>query len=234
MATCRCTRRASHLEASGIAGMCTDPLCIHTWHNPCSTVDRPQPTLRSCRRTPTAGSLHIYTREGHNGMAQQKKTKGHNGKRRADAIAMLKADHQKVRDLFQQYAAALDRDTKRSVANVVFIELETHVQLEEHVFYPAVNEETDDGPEIIKEAMQEHQTVKDLMQELQAMGPDAKGFDAKFQELIRNVEHHIAEEESQMFPLAEAELEEDMQDLKDEMQDLKDEMQDLKAQLLAS
>jgi len=113
------------------------------------------------------------------------------------------------------------------VASLVFIELETHAQLEENMFYPAVNEETDEGPELVKEAMQEHQTVKELIQELRDMGPDAKAFDTKFQELVRNVEHHIEEEGSQMFLLAEEELEEDMQDLKDEMQELK-------ARLLAS
>jgi hemerythrin-like domain-containing protein len=144
-----------------------------------------------------------------------------------DAIAMLKADHQKVRDLFQQYATALDRETKRSVATLVFVELETHAQLEENIFYPAVNEETDEGPELVKEAMQEHETMKALIQELRDLGPDAQAFDTKFQELIRNVEHHIDEEESQMFPLAEEELEAYLQDLKDEMQELK-------AQLLAS
>jgi hemerythrin-like domain-containing protein len=157
-------------------------------------------------------------------MAQQKKTKGANGMGQADAIAMLKADHQKVRKLFQEYAAARDQDTKRSVATLAFIELETHAQLEENVFYPAVNEETDAGPELVKDAMQEHQTMKELMQELRDMGPRAKAFDTKFQELVRNVEHHIEEEEAAMFPLAEAELEEDMQDLKDEMQELKEQL----------
>jgi hemerythrin-like domain-containing protein len=160
-------------------------------------------------------------------MAPQKKTKRTKEMGQADAIAMLKADHHKVRTLFQEYKAAPDRDTQRSVATLVFIELETHAQLEKNIFYPAVNEETDEGPALVKEAMQEHQTMKALIQELRDMGPNVKTFDMKFHELIRTVEHHIDEEESQMFPLAEAELEEDMQELKAEMQELK-------AQLLAS
>jgi hemerythrin superfamily protein len=66
----------------------------------------------------------------------------------ADAIAMLKADHQRVKDLFTQYEATSNPATKRTLAEQVFVELETHAQLEENVFYPAVNEETDEGPKL--------------------------------------------------------------------------------------
>ena len=71
----------------------------------------------------------------------------------ADAIAMLKADHQRVKDLFAQYEATSNPDTKRTLAEEVFVELETHAQLEENIFYPAVNEETDEGPELVKESL---------------------------------------------------------------------------------
>ena len=138
-----------------------------------------------------------------------------------DAIALLKADHQKVRQLFAEYDAAGDRATRRSVATLVFVELETHAQLEEHVFYPAVNEETEDGPELVTDSLEEHQTMKQLIQELRTIGPDTQAFDVKFHELRRHVEHHVVEEESEMFPLAAEELEEDLKDLRDEMQALK-------------
>ena len=68
------------------------------------------------------------------------------------------------------------------LAEQVFMELETHAQLEENVFYPAVNEETEDGPALVKESLEEHETMKHLIQELRSHGatiPDA--FDAKFQ-----------------------------------------------------
>jgi hemerythrin-like domain-containing protein len=145
-----------------------------------------------------------------------------------DAIAMLKADHQRVRDLFQEYEAAQDQQAKRDIAEEAFVELEMHAQLEEQVFYPAVEDETDElGQELVEESLQEHQTVKDLIQELREMGSDAKAFDTKFKELVRNVEQHVEEEESQMFPLAEDQL-------ADEVEELMDEMQELKKQLLAS
>jgi hemerythrin-like domain-containing protein len=141
-----------------------------------------------------------------------------------DAIAMLKADHQRVKDLFAQYEATSNADTKRSLAEEVFIELETHAQLEENIFYPTVNEETEEGPALVKESLQEHATVKQFIQELRQMGPQSHGFDAKFQELMHNVEHHVEEEENEMFPLAEEALAEDLDEMREEMQELKKEI----------
>ena len=142
----------------------------------------------------------------------------------ADAIAMLKADHQRVKDLFAQYEGTSNADAKGALADEVFVELETHAQLEENIFYPSVNEETEEGPELVKESLQEHATVKQLIQELRQMGPQNKGFDAKFHELMHNVEHHVAEEETEMFPLAEEELAEDLDEMSAEMQELKKEL----------
>ena len=66
--------------------------------------------------------------------------------------------------------------------------------------------------------------MKNLIQALRTIGPDHKAFDAKFKELMHCVEHHVEEEERQMFPLAEEELAEEMTDLKHEMEDLKAEI----------
>jgi hemerythrin superfamily protein len=144
-----------------------------------------------------------------------------------DAIEMLKADHQKVRELFQKYVAASDQHAKRQVADQVFVELETHAQLEEMVFYPAFEEAADDeGKQLVEEARQEHQKVKSLIAELRGLDADA-AFDTKFRQLMDNVEHHVQEEETEIFPEAEEILAEDNEDLVDEMQEIK-------AQLLAS
>jgi hemerythrin-like domain-containing protein len=141
-----------------------------------------------------------------------------------NAIAMLKEDHQRVKDLFAQYEAANNAEAKRRVAEEAFVELETHAQLEENIFYPSVNEETEEGPELVKESLHEHATVKQLIQELRQMGPQSQEFDAKFRELMRNVEHHVEEEEAEMFPLAEEELAEDLDEMGTEMQELKQEL----------
>jgi hemerythrin-like domain-containing protein len=143
----------------------------------------------------------------------------------ADAIALLKADHQRVRDLFAQYEATAYGETKWTLADQIFRELEMHAHLEENVFYPTVNEETEEGPALVKDSLEEHQTMKQLMQELRRMAPDTDEFDAKFQELMDNVEHHVAEEEAAMFPLAEEELAEELEEIKDEMQELKADLQ---------
>jgi hemerythrin-like domain-containing protein len=143
----------------------------------------------------------------------------------ADAIAMLKADHQRVRDLVSQYEATNNQATKRTLAAQVFMELETHAQLEENIFYPAVNEGTDEGPDLVKDSVQEHEIVHQLIQELQGMAHDTDAFDAKFHALIRTVEHHVEEEESAMFPLAEQELSEDLDEIMEEMQEMKEDIQ---------
>ena len=88
-----------------------------------------------------------------------------------------------------------------------------------------MNEETDEGLELVKESLSEHATVKTLMQALRSMAHDTEEFDAKFQELIQDVAHHVEEEEAEMFPLAEEELAEDLHDMKDEMQELKADLQ---------
>jgi hemerythrin-like domain-containing protein len=152
-------------------------------------------------------------------------TRQNNQEQPADAIAMLKADHQRVRDLFSQYEATSNQATKRTLATQVFMELETHAQLEENIFYPAVNEGTNEGPGLVKDSVQEHETVHQLIQELQGMEQDTEEFDAKFQELIQHVEHHVEEEETEMFPLAEQELAEDLDEMSEEMQELKADLQ---------
>jgi hemerythrin-like domain-containing protein len=138
-----------------------------------------------------------------------------------DAIAMLKEDHRKVRDLFQKYEAATDPSTKRELAEEVCTELETHAQLEEQIFYPAVHEESQEGPELVQEAIQEHQKVKDMIAALREIGPDNREFDAKFRELMQNVEHHVEEEETEIFLLAEQALSADLEEIQAEMQELK-------------
>lgn len=141
-----------------------------------------------------------------------------------DAIAMLKADHQRVQHLFQQYEGAQNQQTKQQIAEQVFVALETHTQLEEVVFYPAFEQLADaEGKQLVAESLREHQAVKELIQALRAL--DAKEeeaeFAAKFQELMDSVEDHVEDEETQLFPEAEEVLEEQLEDLQEEMQELK-------------
>jgi hemerythrin superfamily protein len=137
------------------------------------------------------------------------------------AVEMLEADHRKVRELFQRYEAAGNPDAKQQVAEQTFVELEVHAQLEEMVFYPAFEEAADEeGKQLVEEARQEHEEVKTLIEELRDLDDD-ETFDDQFRELMDNVEHHVQEEEAEMFPLAEKLLAERTTELAEEMQDIK-------------
>ena len=144
-----------------------------------------------------------------------------------DVLVMLQADHTKVRALLADYEAARERELKRSIAALVWVELEIHMQLEACLFYPAVNDATDAGPELVTQSLEDHQRIQALIQELREIGPHIKVFDDTFHELARLVEDHIQAEEATLFPLAEAAL-------KDHPDALLDEMQALKQALLAS
>ena len=149
-------------------------------------------------------------------------TRRHDTGRPEDAIEMLRADHQKVRNLFQDYENAQDQKAKRKIAQQVFVELEIHAQLEENVFYPAFKQEADqEGKQLVAESLQEHQRVKDLIEEMRELDADDETFDAKFHELMENVEHHVEEEESEMLPEAELALAEQAEELMDEMHEVK-------------
>ena len=121
-----------------------------------------------------------------------------------DAIAMLKADHRLVHDLFTQYASAGDGSTKQMIAEQVFTALEVHAQLEENVFYPAYETMTGkNGTQLVADSRLAHEHVKELLIELQGIDLDEEEFEAKFQELMHTVEQHVAQEEDEMFPEAE-------------------------------
>jgi len=113
-----------------------------------------------------------------------------------DAIAMLKADHHTVRQLFRTYRAAQDHTTQWEIARQVFDELEIHAQLEEVVFYQAVEEETTSlGKRLVHASLEEHQEALALMHDLRGLAPGIPEFDRKFQALILTVEHHCTQGE---------------------------------------
>ena len=119
-----------------------------------------------------------------------------------DAIAILTADHRQILALFQQYGDTPDPYLRQIIAEHVFAELALHTLLEETVFYPAVAEQADaEGKQLVDEAIQDHQDIKDLMATLQETDDDA-AFEVGFQALRVQVEQHIAEEETRIFPEA--------------------------------
>lgn len=118
-----------------------------------------------------------------------------------DAIELLKEDHEKVKELFEQFEEAEDSATKQQVVETVIQELQVHTSIEEEIFYPAAKEKIEEQ-ELLDEAEEEHHVVDLLIEELQDMKPSEEHFDAKFSVLMENVKHHIKEEEGEMFPQA--------------------------------
>jgi hypothetical protein len=116
------------------------------------------------------------------------------------AIALLKRDHDTVKDLFDRFAKAKSRPAKLKIVREALIELKVHAALEEEIFYPAVRKPV--GKEIMNEADEEHHVAKLLIAELDVMDGSESHFDAKFHVLAENVRHHIDEEEGEMLPKA--------------------------------
>jgi len=137
------------------------------------------------------------------------------------AIAMLTADHQKVKDLFEEYDSAEESSERKTIAEHVFHELEIHTQLEEDIFYPAVAKGGDEPKKLVAEARKEHGKVKQLIASLRKLAASDEKYDELFQELMENVEHHVKEEEDELFPIAESELGVEVEDLGAKMQEEK-------------
>ncbi len=120
----------------------------------------------------------------------------------ADALQLLRDDHKRVKDLFNQFEGAEDTRLKGEIVKRALMELEIHAEIEEKIFYPAVRKEAAADEDQMDEAEEEHHVVKLLIAELRRMKPGAQRFDAKFTVLAENVKHHIDEEESEMLPKA--------------------------------
>ena len=122
-----------------------------------------------------------------------------------DAVAMLKADHAEVHAWFGQYEALGERANKSKFKLVAQIcqALTIHARLEEEIFYPAVRAAGKaSADDMVDEAVVEHASAKDLIAQLEAMDPEDDLYDAKVKVLGELVDHHVEEEEDEMFPQA--------------------------------
>jgi hemerythrin superfamily protein len=156
-------------------------------------------------------------------MATQRKPE----RKSEDAIAMLTADHKKVKALFKQFAKLkkdeADESEKREVVQQICEELTVHAGIEEEIFYPAVREGIEE-PDLMDEALVEHAGVKELVAQLRDMSPDDDLYDAKVTVLGEQVDHHVEEEEGEMFPKA-RKAKVDLQDLGAQLAQKKQQLQ---------
>lgn len=150
-----------------------------------------------------------------------------------NAIELLTRDHQEATMLLDELenadtdqletadenttAVRGHQDTFRKLKNA----LTMHTQMEEQIFYPAL-EGFDETRALVEEAYQEHQGVDELLEELSALNPTDEDWANKIEELRENLDHHISEEENEMFPKAEEILgQEELQKLGRQMEQMK-------------
>jgi len=123
--------------------------------------------------------------------------------KRVDAIALLKADHRKVEELFKELESARKSERKVLLAQKICTEISVHALAEEKIFYPALYEafKTADD-KLLDEAEVEHASIKELIAKIDGCSPKDKLFDAHLTVLKEFVAHHVKEEEGEMMPKA--------------------------------
>jgi len=120
-----------------------------------------------------------------------------------DAIALLKADHEAVSQLFAEFEKTRSVANKKALVAEICTALSVHAQIEEEIFYPAVKAALKDKL-LVPEATVEHAGVKSLIAQLEGVEPDGEMYDAKVKVLSEYVKHHVKEEQTEMFPKAKA------------------------------
>jgi hemerythrin superfamily protein len=119
----------------------------------------------------------------------------------ANAFELLREDHHRVQELFDEFEQA-DNQSRKRIAEEALRELEIHAKLEEELIYPAIRQELDEE-ELMDMALEEHHVVTTLIRELRKMQPKDRRYAAKFKVMAESVKHHIEEEESEILPQAE-------------------------------
>ena len=131
------------------------------------------------------------------------------------ATALLREDHRKVKKLFSQYEKLEDEDSeeKGELFQTIQKELTIHAQIEEELFYPALEKVDDEETrKLVLEAHEEHSLVKTYLAELSKMTPEDETFDAKMKVLMENVKTHADEEEEELFPCFEEDVPKESRD----------------------
>ena len=140
-----------------------------------------------------------------------------------DAISLLKSDHEEVKKLFKEIEAEEDQE---AIFDQIKGALEVHATIEEEIFYPAVKKaRSEEIKDEVREACEEHKQVKALLAAIAEISPDDGSYSAKIKVLKEDVEHHVEEEEGEMFPDARKYLRNKLEDLGAQMQARRDELE---------
>jgi precorrin-2 methylase len=119
-----------------------------------------------------------------------------------DAIELLTQQHREVKEMFDRFENMTDRAkvSKKKLADEICNALIMHTTIEEEIYYPATREASEETEDMVDEAVVEHASAKDLIAQIMEMDPGDDLYDAKVKVLGELVEHHVQEEEEEMFP----------------------------------
>ena len=123
-----------------------------------------------------------------------------------DAVSLLSTDHAEVKQMFESYRELVeqnaDDEQRGELAREICATLTVHAEIEEEIFYPAMRGNVDDDL-TLDEAEVEHATAKDLIEQIEGMDAGDALYDAKVIVLGEYIDHHVQEEETEIFPQAE-------------------------------
>jgi hemerythrin superfamily protein len=119
-----------------------------------------------------------------------------------NALELIKDDHDRLKDMFKQALKAQDADKRGELLERIRAELVAHERMEEDIFYPALRAASDKAKDIVLEGYEEHHVIDMILDEMFTVPEDAEQWEAKLKVLHENLEHHIEEEEGEMFKRA--------------------------------
>ncbi|MBV8812457.1 MAG: hemerythrin domain-containing protein [Acidobacteriaceae bacterium] len=143
-----------------------------------------------------------------------------------DATELLTKDHEAVRQLFEEFESGESNDSKLDAYEDLRQQLLIHARIEEEIFYPAIREADPGKAENpVKEALTEHQQVKQMLAKLDEMAAEVDAdFDESVKQLAKSVEHHVQEEENDIFRVARKMGKQQLGELGDRLQQRKNEL----------
>jgi hemerythrin superfamily protein len=141
-----------------------------------------------------------------------------------DILSLIETDHREVEQLFEKIQKEKNSKKVKDIFSQIYEELSLHTRAEELVFYPAMRE-YEETATYLEEAEEEHNSAKILLEELKMLEPDDSEFKSKLTELIESVQHHVEEEEEEIFSAVQESMD------NQELQELGQEFQQAKAKL---
>ena len=139
-------------------------------------------------------------------------------------LKLLKKDHSTIQNLIGRFerVGKSAHDKKDDLFVEIRREIQLHAKVEEEIFYPALKAFNGEGRLLVSEALKEHKDIDQLLTQISRLKPSDKNYDEKMETLIENVEHHVEEEEGQIFRFAEENCsQEQLEDLGRQIEDRK-------------